>query len=254
MISDPRLIFYACISKGTTILAEHTSGDPDLEALALKFIEKTPPFHSVFSETFHRRTYTFLIDNPFVYFAIYDENLEKAQGLWFLSRVKDVFEDILESKSITRFDDLTSHCFQAELNPIFRELLALPFEFSLTQDSQNASLNSSKEKKTVSLPLLGKPGKGLKKKKRAVGESNGNGECRDLAGENKVVEVSDDGARDFSLSLAKNGLLASDGGRQKAKQKWMQQVWMVLLLDLVVCSLLFAIWLWICRGFKCIDG
>ncbi|KAF5471919.1 hypothetical protein F2P56_008679 [Juglans regia] len=35
--------------------------------------------------------------------------------------------------------------------------------------------------------------------------------------------------------------------RQKSKQIWRKHVWVVLLLDLFVCSVLFVIWFWVCR-------
>ncbi|KAG7945353.1 hypothetical protein I3843_15G147800 [Carya illinoinensis] len=43
---------------------------------------------------------------------------------------------------------------------------------------------------------------------------------------------------------------SNDG--QKSKQIWRKHVWVVLLLDLFVCSVLFVIWLWVCGGFNCI--
>lgn len=264
MISDPSLVTYACVARGATILAEFTAGDADLETLALKCVENAPPLHAMFSQTCRQRTYTFVMDASFTYFGIFHESLGKSQGLWFLGRVKDASEEVVESESIKKFDNLMAYSLQGELNPVFRELLAPPpppvplppppgMHPSPLKSSWSVSSELPKGKKMVSVPLLGKPAKGLKKKKRLVGE--GAGEGKDLASENKVVDVSDDVGvmtRSFSVSLQKNVLF--DGGRQKAKQKWKQHVWVVLGLDVVVCSLLFGIWLWICRGFKCIDG
>lgn len=273
MISDPKLVFYACISKGTTILAEFNSVDPDLQTLALKCLEKAPALHSMFSHTVRKRTYTFLLDepDPYIYFAIFDEKMERYETLWFLNRVKEAFKGMIRNDPIKNFDDLSSLCFQGEFNPVFRQLLSHPVEpeqlnldlnSSLPQnvlkDKRNLSLDcSTRGKRIVSLPLLGKPGKGLKKKKRLSGEVNG--DTRDHLMENKVVDVSDDGGsqtRDFPASMQKNGGYLGDmgAGRQKAKQVWKQQVWMVLILDLCVCSVLFGVWLWICRGFRCVDG
>ncbi|KAK9291589.1 hypothetical protein L1049_019538 [Liquidambar formosana] len=267
MLPDPKMVFYACVSKGTTILAEFSSGDPKLETLASKCLENTPPFHSMFSHTIRNRTYTFLIDGPvpFVYFAIFDENVDKSQGLSFLNRVKDALNEVMKKGAVARSDDLSSHCFQQECNTIFRELVAARVEFeaatavqSALRDRQNVSLDSVRGKKMVSAPLLGKPLKGLKKKKRLPGEINGGGGHggKDVTTEKKV-NVSDDGgmlSREFAVSLQKNGLYAAgDGGRQKAQRIWRQHVWVVLLIDLFVCLLLFGVWLWVCRGFKCID-
>ena len=257
MISDPKLIFYACISKEATILAEFNSVDPDLHTLALKCLEKAPALHSMFSHTIRERTYTFLLDeaHPFLYFGIFDEKMERTETMWFLNRVKEEFKCMIRNDQVKDFDDLGSHRFQGEFNPVFRQLLSPPVEpEQLNLDlKRNSSLDcSTRGKRIVSLPLLGKPIKGLKKKNRLSGEVNG--DTRDHLMENKVVDVSDDGGCQTG-PMQKNGGYLGDmaAGRQKAKQVWKQQVWLVLMLDLCVCSVLFGVWLWICGGFRCID-
>ncbi|KAK8484401.1 hypothetical protein V6N13_046768 [Hibiscus sabdariffa] len=252
MISDPNLILYACIAKGTTILAEFSCKEPGIESLAQKCIEKTPPFHSMFSHTASKRTHTFLIDDPFVYFIISREDLHKSESFWFLDRLKTASEDFLLTGLIGGTDDLTPNCLQSRFNPVFSELMALDLVFvgSPAKDSRNPSMDSDRGKGTMVAPLLGQPIEGLKKKKRSGGlEVNGG----DAVGMDNTVDLSDD-FRDFSISMQKTGALGSGGERQKAKQTWRKHVWVVLILDLLVCATLFGIWLWVCRGFQCIDA
>ncbi|XVF12685.1 hypothetical protein REPUB_Repub08aG0140400 [Reevesia pubescens] len=252
MISDPNLVFYACIAKGSTILAEFSSKEAGIQSLAKKCIENTPPFHSMFSHTVSQRTYTFLIDDPFVYFLIYHEDLEKSESFWFLNRLKCAFEDFLLTGLIVGTDNLTPNCLQSHFDPIFAEIMGLESVTSPRQESRTPSLDSNKGKRTMVIPLLGKPIKGLKKKKRLGGlEVNGGGEAKDVGGGmDNTVDVSDD-FRDSLVSLQKSG-----GGdrQQKAKQTWRKHVWVVLIMDFLVCATLFGIWLWVCRGFQCIDG
>ncbi|KAF3432808.1 hypothetical protein FNV43_RR23910 [Rhamnella rubrinervis] len=259
MISNPNLIYYACIAKNTTILAEF-SREADLEALGRQCIEKAPPFHSMFSHSVRERTYTFFIDDSFVYFAIFAQDLDQSEVLWFLNRLKSAFQESVKSGSMMGSDNFSYRCFQAEFDSIIGEIMALSLDLvdsppMVPNCSRNPSLDSSKGKKMVLTPLLGNPSKGLKKKKRLSGEANGDF-GKDLNVENKLV-VSDnvDGvcSRDFSLSMQKNVTLHI-GDRQKAKQVWRKHVWVVLLLDLFICAVLFGIWLWVCRGFKCIDS
>ncbi|GMJ06365.1 hypothetical protein like AT5G52990 [Hibiscus trionum] len=255
MISDPNLILYACIAKGPTILAEFSCKEPGIESLAQKCIEKTPPFHSMFTHTASKRTHTFLIDDPFVYFLISHENLHKSESFWFLNRLKTASEDFLLTGLIVGADDLTPSCLQSHFNPIFSELMALDLVFvgSPVKDSRNPSMDSDRGKGTMVAPLLGQPVKGLKKKKRSGGMVEVNG--GDGVGMDNTVDVhvSDD-FRDFSVSMQKSGALGSGGERQKAKQTWRKHVWVVLILDLLVCATLFGIWLWVCRGFQCVDA
>ncbi|TYG42866.1 hypothetical protein ES288_D12G291400v1 [Gossypium darwinii] len=228
MISDPKLILYACIAKGPTVVAEFTRKEAvGIEPLARECIEKAPPYHSMFSHTVSQRSYTFLIDDPFVYFIISHEDLDKSESFWFLNRLK--------------------------------EALGLGLDFvpsPVVKDSRNP---------TVVAPLLG----GLKKKKRSGGGLEVNGvETKDgcggvggggggggIVGMENTVDLSDN-FRDYPVSMQKSGGLCGGGGgdKQKAKQTWRKHVWVVLILDLLVCATLFGVWLWVCRGLQCIDG
>ena len=120
-------------------------------------------------------------------------------------------------------------------------------------DSSAAMVNRT----SSTVPLLGKPSEGLllkKKKKRVVEAVNGDGRDSGGALENKVdvcAEAVNGGGRDFSLAVVAKGGAVNDHHRQKAKHIWKKHVWVVLLLDLFVCAVLFVIWLWVCSGFKC---
>ncbi|KAL0340966.1 UNVERIFIED_CONTAM: Phytolongin Phyl2.2 [Sesamum radiatum] len=100
MITDPDLIHYACIAKGTTVLAEFNSKDAALGEIAAKCLEVTPPFHAMFTHTVRSRTYTFLIEDPFVFFAIFDEKMETAERLAFLKSVRDAFAGVAKSTKV----------------------------------------------------------------------------------------------------------------------------------------------------------
>ncbi|KDP42053.1 hypothetical protein JCGZ_03264 [Jatropha curcas] len=281
MISNPDLILYACIAKGPTILTEFSSPkEPGIESIAKQCVEKIPPHHSIFSHTIRKKTYTFLINDPFAYFVIFDEDLEKSESLWFLDRVKMAFEELTFSNPIEDFDKLTSLCFQSKFSPFFREILSLDVDsvdslMDVSREIRNPSLDSTSGKRGVVRPLLLTPTNTMKKKKKRPLGCVGGGGCggSDVGGEangdhhnlkeggvavmtNKINHVSDNGNRDFSVSMThKNvgGFYLGDS-KQKAKQIWRKHVWVVLILDLVICAVLFGIWLWVCRGFKCIDG
>lgn len=248
IVSNPTLIFYACIAKGTTILAEFNGEQsPDLSPFAKKCIELTPPHHSMFSHTQRHKTYLFLVDDPFVYFAIFHDSLGKSEGLRFLNGVKLGFCELIKGGAIRNFNHLG---LQAQFDFILRGLLSDSESLTspgsvVSSDSRNPSLDSTNG--VFSAPLLSSPGKGLKKKKRFFGET-ANGDCgKDGNFENKV-DVGDE----MNGYVPQNSPFSSD--RQKAKQVWKKQVWVVLLLDLFVCVILFGVWLWVCRGFQCIDG
>ncbi|KAK4273881.1 hypothetical protein QN277_017192 [Acacia crassicarpa] len=246
MISNPNFIHYACIAKGTTILAQRGSKEPNIEELAAQCLEQAPPNHSMFYHTVKKRTYAFLIDEAFVYFAIFDENLVKTEALWFLDRMKGALDAILKSRSIKDSCDFLPLCFQDEFDSIFTEsmpsdLLSEKPLLGENKDDRNPSVGSVNEKKLVMVALLEQPRKVLSKKKRVSTEGDG----IDAMMENTVDVVDDINGhtRDFALSVPND--------RHKAKRIWKKYVWAVLLFDIFVCAMLFVIWLWVCRGFKC---
>ncbi|KAM7267902.1 hypothetical protein ACFE04_010068 [Oxalis oulophora] len=228
MILNPDLVYYACIAKGSTILVEFSlkqvddgdDNDDDIESLALKCIEKTPPHHSRLSHTIRNRTYMYLIDDPIVYFAIFDKTLDRIESNWFLDQAKFNFEQLLASGAILSFDNVTSHCFQSHLREIFH--VGLPeVENSgngdVSNHSRNLSLESSGGKKGLT-PLLGKHIKAvfLKKKKRSYGGANGDSRDVSVQNESEVCEVNGT-CKDIYVPMHKNGG-NYPGDRQKAKQ------------------------------------
>uniref|UniRef100_A0A2P2IV43 Uncharacterized protein MANES_01G184100 n=1 Tax=Rhizophora mucronata TaxID=61149 RepID=A0A2P2IV43_RHIMU len=282
MIANPNLIFYACIARGPIILAEISSSkEPGIEVIAQRCIRITPSHHSLFSHTAHKRTYTYLINDPFAYFAIFHAWMVKSESIWFLNRVKNAFEEFFASNSIVDFEKLTPLCFQGDFDPIFRQIVARDLEEvnSLEEeakDDQNPSLDSSSRdstrgKKAAVKPFLSKPSKvWFKKKKRLLNgfweEANGDhhhhvkdGDCDceedAIKGSNLDESKSVAASKDFAVStMHKSGGVYLVDDRKRAKQIWRKHVWVVLILDLIICAALFGIWLWVCRGFQCIDG
>ncbi|KAI9096759.1 hypothetical protein K1719_025938 [Acacia pycnantha] len=256
MISNPNFIYYACIARGNTVLARYGSKESKIEELATECLAKTPLHHSMFSHTVKKRTYTFVIHDPFVYFAIFDEQLVKSEGFWFLNRFKSVLDEVLKGRPIVDSEDFTPLCFQSQFDPFFRETLALDSDLDSLDphrgedlDSRNPSMDSVQGKRSAMAPLLAMPG--LKKKKRVNIEAN-EMDVKNAATEDKVdlCDCFDGLPRDFQFPVPNKGVI---NDRQKAKQIWKKHVWVVLIMDVFVCAVLFVIWLWVCRGFKCMD-
>ncbi|KAJ8435197.1 hypothetical protein Cgig2_028383 [Carnegiea gigantea] len=271
MMSDLDLVRYACIahrnrdSSESTILAEFNSADSSLQDLAYQCLHKAPPHHSIFSHSYRNQTYTFLLDDPFVYFGIFGPKMPKPDQILFLGRLRDALSRLIKLNPNKKF---TSHCFQGELHPIFLRTMKKSIDLDplllvpngvhsinpLTSVSGSVS-PSSKARKIFSVPVLSPAnvGKGYKKK-RPSGEReealvNGKFDVFDVdgvVGEVKSRKVSTQNG--LHLSEAGGG-----GGRQKAKKIWRRHVWIVLALDLAVCLILFGIWLFVCRGLKCIE-
>ncbi|XP_058781448.1 phytolongin Phyl2.2 [Vicia villosa] len=223
MIWNPDLIHYLCIAKSTTILAHHIKNSKDsstIETLASKCLENSPPNHSFFSHTVNNRTYTFLIAPPFVLFAIFDHQLLKPHALAFLNRIKSSLIEALDKN-----DNFTPFSLQPQFDSVLNETLSF---YDLSSNPGSSVMSP-----TTSRTLLVKPDEGLKKKKRIVDDGK----------EAAMVDLSSDDNSSLPFSKIND--------RQKAKRVWKKHVWVVLMLDLFVCAVLFVIWLWVCSGFKC---
>ncbi|XP_048619127.1 phytolongin Phyl2.1 isoform X2 [Brassica napus] len=238
MMSNPRLLFYSCIARGTVILADFSSKDePEIEALALRCIQNVPSHHSMISQTVRKRTYASIIDGLFTYFAILDEAATKKESLWLFTRLKSAMEALVSDGSA--LDKPTQHCLQSKLDPVFAEIAGGGNNNNKDLEPE-LGLDSSKEQRALK-PLLAKPLMVLKKnKKRVQTEAK-----MDVAG---GVSVSN------SRGLPRNGLIHDHHHRQKAKQIWKKHVWVVLMFDVCICLVLFGIWLWVCQGFQCIQA
>ncbi|KAL6526992.1 hypothetical protein OROGR_016082 [Orobanche gracilis] len=237
MISDPDLIYYTCIAKGTVVLAEFNSKDAALGAIAAECLDNTPPFHARFTHTVRSRTYSFLIDENFTYFAIFDEKLNKPEGFAFLESVKHALAGV--SKGRRSLQNLSSHCFQGEMRPFFQQLLGSGLDHveglgSPSGTEHKLSHSGGFQSGPAPIRERSKPGweKGLNTMKNR------------LLGRKKKESGEDVG----------NGLTVNKNGHQKAKPVWKKQVWVILSLDLMICVILFAVWLWVCSGFKCIHS
>lgn len=239
MIWNPEFIHYLCIARSQTILAQHQNGGSNddsttnIETLASECIAQTPPNHSLYTHTVKNRTYTFLIDPPYTYFAIFDHHLLKSHALNFLNRFRSSLRISLASSN----DHFAPLSLQPQFDSILRETL-IHMNAALSPNNSGKRSLPPPPAATV-VPLIGKPPVegGLKKKKRALDDAA----LLDLSSNDDVGSLSG------SVKVAG----AVNDHRQKAKHIWKKHVWVVLLLDLFVCAVLFVIWLWVCSGFKC---
>lgn len=268
-------------------------GDAELQAIAVECLDSAPPFHSRFTHTTKNKRYSFLMDSEYVYYAIVDEALGKVKVFAFLEQVRDEFKRLLKAKGLLNSKDETlQDCgLGDDFAPTFRRLVAplvgIPQTEKFRMEEEAASARQEEDETetevcspTASAPLYGKPqpdskprkdkkslcsisplmlkaNKHEKKKVRdqvtqvreIMMESSG----RPLDNGQKL-EVTVDGNTGgaSALSLQRTASMRTKG-QQIAQRMWWRNVRVVLLLDFVVCTVLFIVWLCICRGFKCIS-
>eukprot|EP01018_Ginkgo_biloba_P013834 Gb_00906 [translate_table: standard] len=285
------LVYYSCVSRASTILAQYNDGDDaELERVAVECLERIPPFHSRFTHTTRNRRFSFLMDSSFVYCAIVDEALGKVRVFAFLEQVRDEFKKLLKAKSLLNNgeESLQGSGLDDEFAPIFRCLVAPLVGIPQTEKSRmeeearahqeeaepevcsptasaplyEKTQPDSKAKKGKKSfcplsPLIPKTTKHEKKKvrdqmtevKEIIMENSGK-----ALDKGQKLEVMVDGSNGggSAMSLQRSASMRNKG-QQLAQRMWWRNVRVVLLLDVIVCAILFAVWLCICHGFDCIS-
>lgn len=144
MSSVTNLVYYASVSRESTVLVEHRNPKEDLAAdVGVECLEKVPPYHLQFSYTIKQRMFIFLIDSPFIYCAIVDEALGKGKTFGFLERVRDEFKILIRSRGLDpmRLDyNAMSSDFAGVFKHLVKPLVGIPQkEFDLNDDNLSDS-------------------------------------------------------------------------------------------------------------------
>lgn len=245
MAADGDPIRYACVAdNGEILVGIMSGGDADddqegqqeeLAALAARCVAAAPAYHRHYHHTARGRSYGFLIDGSFVYFAIYGGSLGRAPALLFLRRVRSAF---LKSAG------------GADFAPRLRYLMQMPPSLYL-KNGEDHHLAHRKEGKVAvvnvacgeAATVFGRPVK-YEKISRELS-------VRDTKMDSDWGEDSDGERGSFS----EKGVGGGGGvgrGRERARRVWRRHVKVVLVIDFLVCLVLFGVWLSICNGFQCI--
>uniref|UniRef100_A0A0C9QXX9 TSA: Wollemia nobilis Ref_Wollemi_Transcript_701_1872 transcribed RNA sequence n=1 Tax=Wollemia nobilis TaxID=56998 RepID=A0A0C9QXX9_9CONI len=132
---------------------------------------------------------------------------------------------------------------------------------------QSESNSRPKKDKKSLFPMSPRLGKGNKHEKKKVRDQRT--EVKEIMMENcskglekgHRLEVTVDGSSGgggggaspvSSMALQRSASMRNKG-QQIAQRMWWRNVKVVLLLDVIVCAILFAVWLCICKGFECIS-
>lgn len=238
MAADGDPIRYACVADDGEILVGIMSGGVDdeeegqeeeLAALAARCVAAAPAYHRHYYHTARGRSYGFLIDGSFAYFVIYGDSLGWAPALRFLRRVRTAF---LKSAG------------GADFAPMLRYLMQMPPSRSL-RNGEDHQLAHRKDGNVAcgEAAVFGRPVK-YEKISRELS-------VRDSKMDSDRGEDTDGERGSFS---EKGGGGGGGGGREMARRVWRRHVKVVLVIDFLVCLVLFGVWLSICNGFQCITG
>lgn len=290
MGSIEKTVYYCCVSKskamGGRILYAYSGGEHEIESMAALCLERVPPYHKWYFQTMGKKTFGFLIEEGYVYFAIVAEGIGNSGILQFLERVRDEFRKAAKKGSSRSISNLSSLCIQEQLVPVIHRLITSiehvsqtsnewPAEASfphhhagLSPSPTNEANGQTEIAASTKAPLLGKSSKHEKSRKKMMMKDHVIA-MRDIELEehrkstDRVAKVdtgtldsnSQSGAVSGNAAVPKDmgpSLMRTRSGNQNIRKKWCRQVRIVLAIDAAVCLVMLVIWLIICGGTTCL--
>ncbi|KAK3120836.1 hypothetical protein QOZ80_8BG0642390 [Eleusine coracana subsp. coracana] len=273
---DPRMsssaanTVYCCIARGRTVIYSYNSkdGDPATESLAALCLEHAPAHHRHFVHTSGSRTFAFLNNSVdgHTFSAIIDPCVGSAGALQFLERVRDVFRTANNNSHRNGLHD-------AMLVPAVQRLVAslekMPHAAFVLDDENNVVADSNETSSTTTctsskVPLLGKSGsrkekkksKDKAKKKNVSSPGDGDDEQHHAGtrGGGVRIDMPPTPAEGMSLERSTSQARLRSRQQQPSRSLWMRHVKIIIVVDAVICLILFAAWLAVCKGFQCVSG
>ncbi|TVU43690.1 hypothetical protein EJB05_10178, partial [Eragrostis curvula] len=169
-----------------------------------------------------------------------------ASALQFLERVRDVFRNANAHR--TGFHD--------SLVPAVQRLVAslekMPHAAFVLEE--NADRGGSHESSTTSskVPLLGKSGS-RKEKKKSKDKTASPSDCENEQHGTRGVRINMPADEVGGMSLERSAASQARLRRQQpSRSLWMRHVKIIIIVDAVICLVLFAAWLAVCKGFQCV--
>lgn len=259
MRSVQNSVYYCCLSKGNRVLYEFSSGDGEIERLAVLCLEKAPLYHRWYFQTMGKRTFGFLMEEGCIYFAIADVGLGKQRLLHFLENIRHEFGQMNKGlrKSMSIFDSLR---LQEQLVPVIRHMISTLGKVSESTDCLTETPSppaQSEAAASTKSPLLGRSSKIDKKKMRehaiAMREIQLEEHRRST---DRVIKMNSENLESDRLDASVSSLSRRDSACIRSSnsnflRKYWRQVQIVLAIDAFICLLLFVIWLLICGGTRC---
>lgn len=235
-----KALIYSFVSRGTVVLAEHTSFSGNFSTIAVQCLQKLPSNSNKFTYSCDGHTFNFLVDNGFVFLVVADETLGRGLPFVFLERVKDDFMQRYGASIGSSGDHPLAD--DDEDDDLFEDRFSIAYNLDREfgprlKEHMQYCMNHPEE--------MGK----LSKLKAQITEVKG------IMMDN-IEKVLDRGERIELLVDKTEGLqFQADSfqrqGRQLRRKMWLQNLRFKLMIAGATLALVVILWLMVCRGFKC---
>ncbi|XP_031504769.1 vesicle-associated membrane protein 727 [Nymphaea colorata] len=237
---NQRGLIYSFVSKGTIVLAEHTSFTGNFSTIAIQCLQKLPSNSNKFTYSCDGHTFNYLVDNGFVFLVVADEAVGRSLPFVFLERVRDDFKHrygaSIGSGSSHPLED------EEEDDDLFEDRFNIAYNLDREfgpklKEHMNYCMSHPEEMSKLS------------KLKAQITEVKG------IMMDN-IEKVLDRGEKiellvDKTESLQFQADNFQRQGRQLRRRMWLQNLRLKLIVGGSVLAFILIVWLIGCRGFKC---
>lgn len=215
---------YCCVADGRKVIYFYNNAGQELETLAADCLQNAPVFHYWYFHTAGMRTFGFLIADGYTYFAIVDPSVGSLAVLTFLEKVRAAFRKSPRNELISVMEHLVS------------TLKYAPRSSFLICDEKGEGSDASP---STNQPLL----------------ENEEHQSDRRSKEDGTVMIN----MPMQQELEVAPLQSLSSNRPPRSQPligyklWWCHVKLIVSADIILCLVLFSIWLAACNGFHCVS-
>ncbi|XP_074574612.1 phytolongin Phyl1.1-like [Curcuma longa] len=219
---------YCCVAKGTKVIYFYNSADQELEALAFECLEKAPDFHHWYFHTIGVRTFGFLMADGYTYFAIIDRSVGSLAVLALLENIREAF------RKCPRRD------LHDELVSVIKHLVSSLEYAPHSSFPIHNNFEGSNASPSTNQPLL----------KDNKHQNDGRTMSERTAKEDDMLMI--------DMPMQQAGVVPSQANSSSSRpmigyKLWRRHVKLIVSADIILCLVLFSIWLAVCNGFHCVS-
>ncbi|XP_078152878.1 vesicle-associated membrane protein 727 [Carex rostrata] len=236
-------LIYSFVSKGTVVLAEHTSFTGNFSTVAIQCLHKLPPNSNKFTYSCDGHTFNFFVDKGFVFLVVADEGVGRSVPFVFLDRVK---EDFMQRYGLAIGDEEGGPHPLADDADEDDDLFEDRFSIAYSLDREFGPILKEHMQYCINHPEeMSK----LSKLKAQITEVKG------IMMDN-IEKVLDRGEK-IELLVDKTETLQFQAdsfqrhGRQLRRKMWLQNLRFKLIVGGSIFVIILVVWLAACKGFSC---
>jgi len=116
-------LIHALVAKGTTILAEHKSGQRDFSQATQTILSKIPPNNSKLTYVWEQYLFHYVSEGGFTYLVMADDSAGRRMPFTFLTELQQKFVALPSASSSDSLSSAPAYALQGSFGPTIAQLM-----------------------------------------------------------------------------------------------------------------------------------